>query len=185
MLDKIESETEKRMDQTVEAIRKELSSIRTGRASLHILDGVEVEAYGSKVPLNQVAGLHVQDAQLLTVKPYDQNVLGDIEKAILTADLGLNPVNDGKMLKIPIPPLTEERRKEIAKRVGEIREEGKVSLRNIRHDAREQIKQAQQDKEISEDDEHRAYDIIQKMTDGHAEKIEKLADAKEKEILEM
>jgi len=185
MLDTVFSELELKMDQTIQAIRRELATIRTGRANLAILDGVEVDAYGSKMPLNQVAGLSVQDAQLLTVKPYDISVIGNIEKAILKADLGLNPVNDGKILRVPIPTLTEERRKEFAKRVGEICEEGKIALRSIRHHVREQIKELQHDKEISEDEEHTAYDRVQKATDGHAETIDKICDAKEKEVLEI
>jgi len=185
MLDTVFSELEQKMDQTVQAIQRELATIRTGRANLAILDGVEVDAYGSKMPLNQVAGLSVQDAQLIAVKPYDLTVIGAIEKAILRADLGLNPVNDGKILRVPIPPLTEERRKEFAKRVGEIREEGRIALRSIRHQVREQVKELQHGKEISEDQEHTAYDRIQKITDGHGETIDKICDAKEKEVLEI
>lgn len=184
-MEEVLSESESRMDQTVDAIRRELGSVRTGRANLHILDGVEVDAYGSKMPLNQVATLTIQDAQTLAVKPFDISIIGNVEKAIQVADLGLNPMNDGKLLRIPIPPLTEERRKQLARRVGEIREEGKIALRSIRHHAREEIKKLEQSKEISEDQEHTAYDRIQKFVDKHVATIDQIADAKEQEVLEI
>jgi ribosome recycling factor len=185
VIDEVFQDLDHKMDQTVVAIQRELASIRTGRANLAILDGVEVSAYGGMVPLNQVAGLSVQDAQLIVVKPYDTTVLPAIEKAIHKADLGLNPVSDGKLLRLPIPPLTEERRKEMAKKVHEIREEGKIALRNIRHHIRDDIKLLQEEKEITEDEEHKAYDRIQKVTDDHAGKIDTITEAKEKEILEI
>lgn len=185
MLEDVLKDISHKMDQTVEAIRRDLAAIRTGRASLAILDGVEVEAYGTKMPLNQVAGLAVQDAQLLTVKPFDQSQIEAIEKAIQQADLGINPINDGKVIKLPIPPLTEERRLEFAKKVNHIREEGKVALRNIRHHGRDEVKALEKEKEISEDQEHKAYDRIQKQTDEHTATIDRISDAKEKEVMEI
>lgn len=185
MLEETLKDVTRKMDQTIEAFRKELTMIRTGRANLSLLDGIQVDAYGSKMPLNQVAGLAISDANLLTVKPFDVTQLDTIEKAIRHADLGINPVNDGKIIKLPIPPLTEERRKEIAKKVNGIREDGKVALRNVRHHGRDEIKKLEVAKEISQDQEHTAYDEIQKMIDDHTKTIEQMSEAKEQEILTM
>jgi ribosome recycling factor len=185
VLNEVYADTRQRMNQTVEAIRRELSHIRTGRASLSILDGVTAEYYGSETPLNQLATLGVPEPQLITVKPFDPATLPIIEKAILKADLGLNPVNDGKLIRVPIPTLTEETRKQYAKRVREIQEEGKTSLRTTRHEMRKFVKELQEAKEITEDDEHRGYDEIQKILDDFSKKIVELADAKEKEVLEI
>lgn len=185
MLKQLFADTRHRMEKTVEAIRRELASIRTGRASLGILDHVRVSAYGSELPLQQVGNLAVQDATLITIKPYDRSIIPDIERAILKSDLGLTPMSDGTLIRLPIPPLTEERRKLLAKKVHEIREEGRRSLRNVRHEAREEAELYETEKQITEDDRERAYDEIQKLTDHFGEEIEKVSAAKEKEILEI
>jgi ribosome recycling factor len=173
------------MDQSVEAIRRELSHIRTGRASTSILDGIVVEYYGTDTPLNQLAALAVPEAQLITVKPFDPATIGAIEKAILKSDLGLNPANDGKLVRVPIPVLTEERRKQLARRVHEIQEEGKTAIRNVRHEARKWAKDLEEAKEVTEDEEKRAYEEIDKITHDHTQRVEELARAKEKEVLQL
>ncbi|MBV8808627.1 MAG: ribosome recycling factor, partial [Acidobacteriaceae bacterium] len=155
-----------------------------GRASISLLDSVRVDYYGSPVPLNQVAQLHVPEPAMITVQPWDTSQMGAIEKAIRSADLGLNPSNDGKLIRVPIPPLTQERRRELAKKLSHIAEERRVGLRNIRRDANEHLKKMLKDKLISEDEERQALDAIQKLTDGQIGKIDTAAKAKEKEILE-
>src|SRR5438876_1904172 len=154
-----------RMDKAVEDFRKEMTATRTGRASVHMLDSVNVDYYGSQMPLNQIAQVHAPEAQLITVQPFDPSSLGSIEKAIRSADLGLNPSNDGKMIRIPVPPLTEERRKEMVKHLHKVLEEHRTAVRNIRRDGLEAVKKAQKDKKITEDDERRAMDELQKLTD--------------------
>jgi len=180
----IESETRSRMEKVLSDLQHEISTVRTGRASIGLLDSVRVEAYGSVMPLNQVAQLHVPEPAMITVQPWDTSMLRSIENAIRNADLGLNPGNDGKIVRVPIPPLTEERRRDLAKKVSHIAEERRVSLRNIRRDANEHLKKLLKDKLISEDDERQALDSIQKLTDGNIIKIDQAAKAKEKEILE-
>lgn len=180
----IESETRSRMEKVLSDLQHEISTVRTGRASIGLLDSVRVEAYGSVMPLNQVAQLHVPEPAMITVQPWDTSMLRSIENAIRNADLGLNPGNDGKIVRVPIPPLTEERRRDLAKKVSHIAEERRVSLRNIRRDANEHLKKLLKDKLISEDDERQALDSIQKLTDGNIIKIDQAARAKEKEILE-
>jgi len=162
-----------------------MASIRTGRASLSILDHVRVDYYGSPTPLNQVANLHVPEPSLITLQPWDVSQIGPIEKAIRSSDLGLNPSNDGKIIRIPIPPLTEERRKEFVKRLHGIAEHHRVSVRNIRRDGNEAVKKLLKDKKLPEDDEKKALDDIQKMTDAYMQKIDQAAKTKEKEILEI
>jgi len=185
MLSDVYAQTEKKMKDQVEHIRHALATIRTGRASLAILDGVQVEYYGTPTPLNQVATLSIPDPTLIVAQPWDPTVLPAIEKAILKSDLGLNPGNDGKVVRIPIPPLTEERRKELAKKVHQVAEEGRTHVRQLRRDANEQIKKLEKDKKISQDDEKRAHDQVQKQTDQHIKLIDDLAKKKEKEILEI
>lgn len=180
----IESETRSRMEKVLSDLQHEISTVRTGRASISLLDSVRVEAYGSVMPLNQVAQLHVPEPAMITVQPWDTSMLRSIENAIRNADLGLNPGNDGKIVRVPIPPLTEERRRDLAKKVSHIAEERRVSLRNIRRDANEHLKKLLKDKLISEDDERQALDAIQKLTDGNIVKVDQAAKAKEKEILE-
>ncbi|RMG44608.1 MAG: ribosome recycling factor [Acidobacteria bacterium] len=184
MLEELFASTGKRMDQTIEAIRRDLAQLRTGRASTAILEGVSVDYYGQKTPLHQVCKLSVPDPSLIVAQPFDPSLIGEIEKAILAADLGLNPSNDGKVVRIPIPPLTEERRKQLAKRVGQIAEEGRNAIRHIRRDANERIKKAEKDGELSQDDARRGLEKIQKLTDEHIKAIDDLAKAKEKELLE-
>src|SRR5438874_9145939 len=150
-----------RMDKAVEDFRREMAAVRTGRASVHMLDSVQVEYYGTMMPLNQVAQVHAPEAQLITVQPFDPSSLGPIEKSIRAADLGLNPMNDGKMIRVPVPALTEERRRDMVKHLHKILEEHRTAIRNIRRDGNEIIKKALKDKKISEDDERRSLDEIQ------------------------
>ena len=172
-----------RMDKAVEDFRKEMAAVRTGRASVHMLDSVQVEYYGSAMPLNQIAQVHAPEAQLITVQPFDPSSLGTIEKAIRSADLGLNPMNDGKIIRVPVPPLTEERRREMVKHLHRMLEEHRTAVRNIRRDGNEAIKKTLKDKKITEDEERRALDEIQKLTDDEIKKMEELSKGKEKEVL--
>jgi len=185
MLNELYAQTEKKMKEQVEHIRHSLSTIRTGRASLAIVDGVQVDYYGTPTPLNQVATLSVPDPTLIVAQPWDTSVLSAIEKAIQKADLGLNPANDGKVVRIPIPPLTEERRKELAKKVHHVAEEGRTHIRQLRRDANDGAKKLEKDKKISQDDEKRALDHVQKLTDQHIKLIDDLAKKKEQEILQI
>jgi ribosome recycling factor len=174
-----------RMDKAVEDFRRELAATRTGRASVRMLDSVTVELYGAQMQLNQVATVHAPEAQLITVQPYDPSGLGAIEKAIRTADLGLNPMNDGKLIRVPVPPLTEERRRDMVKHLHKVLEEHRTAVRNIRRDGNDAIKKAMKDKKITEDEEKRALDEIQKLTDDEIKKMEDMAKAKEKEVMEI
>src|SRR5690348_8565856 len=176
------SQLKTRMDKAVEDFRKEMASQRTGRASVHMLDSVTVDAYGSQMPLNQLANVSAPEPQLITVQPWDVSQIGAIEKAIRSADLGLNPMNDGKLIRVPIPPLTEERRKELVKKLHHIAEDHRVAMRNIRRDANENLKKLLKDKSISEDDERRALEETQKLTDGSITKLDTAVKTKEKEI---
>ncbi|HSM85887.1 MAG TPA: ribosome recycling factor [Candidatus Limnocylindrales bacterium] len=172
-----------RMDKAVEDFRTNLAAARTGRASVHMLDTVRVPYYGSEMPLNQLAQVHAPEAQLLTVQPFDPSILGEIEKAIRSAGLGLNPQNDGKIIRIPVPPLTEDRRKEMVKHLHKILEDHRTAIRNVRRDGNEAIKKAMKDKKITEDDEKKALDEVQKLTDGEIKKMEEMSAAKEKELM--
>ena len=174
-----------RMEKAVEDFRKELAAVRTGRASVHMLDSVHVDYYGNPMPLNQIAQVHAPEAQLITVQPFDPSSLGTIEKAIRSADLGLNPMNDGKLIRVPVPPLTEERRRDMVKHLHKVLEDHRTAVRNIRRDGNELIKKIFKDKKITEDDERRSYDEIQKLTDGEIKKMEDMGKTKEKEILEI
>lgn len=173
-----------RMDKAVEDFRREMAATRTGRANVHMLDGVLVDYYGTQTPLNQVATVHAE-AQLLTVQAWDMSQLQTIEKAIRTADLGLNPMNDGKLIRVPVPPLTEERRRDMVKHLHKVLEEHRTAVRNIRRDGNDAIKKALKDKKITEDEEKRALDEIQKLTDDEIKKMEEMSKAKEKEVLEI
>src|SRR5215468_11741150 len=173
----------KRMEKAIDDIRKELASIRTGRASISILDNIQVEYYGVPTPINQVAQLAAPEATLITVQPYDVSLVGPIEKSIRASDLGLNPSNDGRLIRIPIPPLTEERRKQLAKHVHKVLEDHRTAVRNIRRDGNEHLKKMLKDKLISEDDEKRSLEEFQKVTDDHIHKLEDIAKKKEHEIL--
>ena len=173
-----------RMDKAVEDFRREMAATRTGRANVHMLDTVSVDYYGSQMPLNQIAQVHAPEPQMITVQPFDPSSLATIEKAIRGADLGLNPMNDGKMIRVPVPPLTEERRKEMVKHLHKILEEHRTAIRNIRRDGNEAIRKTLKDKKITEDDEKRALEEIQKLTDDEIKKMEDMSKAKEKEVLE-
>jgi ribosome recycling factor len=172
-----------RMDNSVDVVRKEMAAVRTGRASLAILDGIMVDYYDNPTPLNQVANLAIPEGNLITVQPWETFILPLIEKAILSSDLDLNPVNDGKILRIPIPPLTEERRKVLVKHVGKLTEEGRTAVRQVRRDANDQLKKLMKDKEISEDDEKRALKSVQESTDEHIKQLDELLAKKEKELM--
>ena len=174
-----------RMDKAVEDFRKEMAATRTGRASVRMLDSVTVELYGAQMQLNQVATVHAPEAQLITVQPFDPSSLGTIEKAIRTADLGLNPMNDGKLIRVPVPALTEERRRDMVKHLHKVLEEHRTAVRNIRRDGNDAIKKAMKDKKITEDEEKRALDEIQKLTDDEIKKMEDMAKMKEKEVMEI
>jgi ribosome recycling factor len=174
-----------RMDKAVDDFRKALIGTRTGRASVHMLDSVSVDAYGAQMPLNQVATVHTPEPQLITVQPFDPSQLGAIEKSIRQAELGLNPMNDGKIIRVPIPPLTEERRKEMVKHLHKVLEDHRTAVRNIRRDGNDAIKKALKDKKITEDEEKRSMDEIQKLTDGEIKKMENMCKAKEKEVMEI
>ncbi len=173
------------MDKSVEAIRSEFATVRTGKASTSLLDLVKVEAYGTQLPLNQMATISTPEPRLLVVTPYDPSQIGSIEKALLAGDLGLTPSNDGKVVRLPIPVLTEERRKELVRVTHKIAEEGRVAIRNIRHDANKRIQAAQKSGEISEDEMHRQLKDVQDLTDRHIETIDEVLGRKEKEVMEV
>jgi ribosome recycling factor len=179
------ADTEKRMSSTVEDFKHKLATIRTGRASLGILDGLTVDYYGTPTPLNQVAKLSVPEPTLIVAQPFEPSTLQPIEKAIRAADLGLNPSNDGKLIRVPIPPLTEERRQQLIKKVHALREEAKTAVRQIRRDSNEETKKLEKDGEVSEDDARRWLDEIQKKTDSFTEKIDQLCGNKESELSEV
>lgn len=176
-------EARPRMDAVIEDVRRKLATVRTGRAAVSLLDNVMVDYYGTMTPLNQMASVHVPEPQMLTVQPWDQTQVAAIEKAIRASDLGLNPSNDGKLVRIPIPPLTEERRKQLAKQVHEIAEEHRTAVRNIRRDANDRLKKLLRDKAISEDAERDGLDEVQKLTNTYIGKIDELMKTKENEIL--
>jgi ribosome recycling factor len=179
------SQLKSRMDKAVDDFRKALVATRTGRASVHMLDSVTVEAYGSQLALNQVATVHAPEPQMITVQPYDPSQLSAIEKSIRAAELGLNPMNDGKIIRVPIPPLTEERRREMVKHLHKVLEDHRTAVRNIRRDGNEAIKKALKDKKITEDEEKRSMEEIQKLTDDEIKKMEEMGKAKEKEVMEI
>ena len=181
----VEANVKTRMEKALADLQHELASIRTGRASLGILDHIRVDYYGTPTPLNQVANLHVPEPNLITVQPWDVSQIGPIEKSIRASDLGLNPSNDGKMIRLPIPPLTEERRKDLVKKLHAGAEHHRVSVRNVRRDGNENIKKLLKDKKVAEDEEKRALDEIQKMTDNYMGKIDAAVKTKEKDILEI
>jgi len=176
-------EVNKRMHAAIDHLQHEFAGVRTGRASVTILDGVHVEAYGAKVPLNQVAGLSIPEPTLIVAQPFDPSQLGAIEKAIRAAGLGLNPANDGKIVRIPLPALTEERRKELSKHVHKLSEEGRNSIRQVRRDANDRLKKLLKDHKISEDDEKKGLDEVQKITDNHIKQIDDLQKKKDSELL--
>lgn len=174
-----------KMTRSIDSFRKELGKVRTGRASFSLLDGIKVDYYGTPTPLQQVGTLSVPESRLITVTPWDAKMIGPIEKAIQASGLGLNPVNDGKIVRIPIPPLTEERRRELAKLVKKMSEDARVAVRNVRREAIERLKEKEKKKEISEDELKRGQDRIQKETDAFIKKIDEILKSKEQEIMEV
>ena len=176
-------EARPRMETVIEDFRRKLAAVRTGRAAVSILDNVIVDYYGTPTPLNQMASVHAPEPQLLTVQPWDQTQIGAVEKAIRTADLGLNPSNDGKLVRVPIPPLTQERRKQLAKQVHDLAEDHRTAVRNVRRDANDRLKKMLKDKLISEDAERDALQEIQKLTDSYIGKIDEFSKSKEQEIM--
>jgi ribosome recycling factor len=184
MIESIYQETTQNMEKSIDSLKNEFKKIRTGRASLSILDGIRVEYYGTTTPLNQMASLSVPESRLISIQPWDVSVIKDIEKAILKSDLGLTPSNDGKVIRISIPPLTEDRRKDLVKIIYKKSEEHRVAVRNIRRDSNELLKGLKKDGDISEDDAFKAQDQVQKITDKHIKLIDDVCKEKEKEILE-
>lgn len=184
MIEELYEETKEKMEKSISSLKKELNRLRTGRASLNLLDGVKADYYGTLTPLNQMATLSIPESRLITIQPWDVSAIKEIEKAILKSNLGLTPSSDGKLIRISIPPLTEERRKEIVKNVGKMCEEHKVGIRNIRRDANEMLKNFKKDGDISEDDAFNSQNQIQKITDEHIKLIDQIYKDKEKEILE-
>jgi len=184
MVKDILKELEKKMKVSTEHFRRELSKLRTGRANINIFEDIKVTYYGTLTPINQVATLGVPDPTLIVIQPWDPSVLEALEKAVRGSEYGFNPINDGKVLKVPIPPLDEERRREIAKRIGKMMEEEKTALRNMRREAKEFIEELEKEKEIAEDDKFQGLEKLQSLLDEHVKKIEEYASTKEKEILE-
>ncbi len=174
-----------RMDKTIEALKKDLAGIRTGRASLSIFDGILVDYYGTPTPINHLATMAVPESRLITIQPWEPKMIQEIEKAIQKSDLGLNPTNDGKIIRVAIPPLTEERRKQIVKHVHKRGEEAKVALRNIRRDANEEVKRLEKEEHLSKDDTKRSMDEIQKITDSYIKKVDEIVKHKEDEVMEV
>ncbi len=185
MVDEIFEDLKERMGKSIETLKREYSRLRTGRASISLLDGIRVSYYDSPTPLNQMASLAVPEPRLIVIQPWDKTAIEDIEKAILKSELGLTPINDGKVIRISIPSLTEERRKELVKVARKMSEDNKVAIRNIRRDANEMLKDLKKEKEISEDDLYRSQEEVQKATDQFISQVDELCAAKEKEILEI
>jgi ribosome recycling factor len=185
MVDEIFEDLQERMGKSIDSLKREYSRLRTGRASVSLLDGIRVTYYDTPTPLNQMASLAVPEPRLIVIQPWDKTAIGDIEKAILKSELGLTPMNDGKVIRIAIPPLTEERRKELVKVARKMAEENKVAIRNIRRDANDMLKDLKTEKEITEDDLYRSQDEVQKTTDDFIAQVDELCTTKEKEILEI
>jgi ribosome recycling factor len=184
-MEQIKAHTKERMTKSIEALTDDFNTIRTGRASAALFEKIKVEYYGEPTPLNQVATISIPEARLVVIQPWDKSVLGEIEKAIQKSELSLNPNNDGKLIRISIPPLTEERRKEFVKMAKNMAEQSRVAIRNIRRDANDDLKKKQKNSEITEDDEKKGHDDIQKMTDDFIEEINMILEEKEKEIMEI
>lgn len=185
MIDDIKSDAASRMGKSVEALGHELAKVRTGRAHPSLLDHIRVSYYGSEVPISQVANINVEDARTLMVTPWEKNMVSPVEKAIMTSDLGLNPMTAGTVIRVPMPPLTEERRRDLIKVVRHEAEGAKVAIRNIRRDANHNLKELVKEKMISEDDERRGQEIIQKLTDQHIKEVDEALEVKEKELMEI
>lgn len=178
-------EAKNRMEEAVDAVKREFNTVRTGKATPALLDTVRVDAYGSKMPLNQVASVHTPEPSLLVVQPFDKTIAPDIERAIMAADLGLNPASDGNLIRVPIPALNEERRKEYVRLLHKLAEEGRVSIRHARQDARDEIKRRVKEHEVGEDVGHREMEQIQELTDRYIDEIDKLLEKKEEEVLQV
>ena len=184
MKEEILSELRQKMNKAVDALKKDFRKIRTGRASTALLDGIKVDCYDTKMPIDQVATISAPESRLITIQPWDQTIMGSVEKSILKSELGLTPMNDGKIIRISIPPLTEERRKELAKLARKMAEENKISIRNLRREANEMFKELKTEKEISEDELYRSQDDVQKITDEFIKKVDETTAQKEQEIIE-
>jgi ribosome recycling factor len=173
------------MEAAVDAMRREFAGVRTGKATPNLLDTVRVDAYGSKVPLNQVATVNTPEPRLIVIQPWDKSLIGEIERGIQTADLGLNPANDGNVIRVPIPPLSEERRRDMVRLLHKMAEEGKISIRHARQEANKEIKRREHDHEISEDEAHRQLDEVQEITDSYVARIDEMMNRKEAEVMEV
>lgn len=184
MVKEVLKELERKMKLSIDHFRKELAKLRTGRANIHLFEDIKVNYYGQLLPINQVATISIPDPTMVTIHPWDPNVLENLEKAIRSSDLGLNPINDGRILKVPIPPLDEERRREMAKKVRKMLEEEKTVLRNLRRESKEEIEEMEEEKLITEDEKFDGLEKLQEILDEYIEKLEEMAEAKEKEILE-
>jgi ribosome recycling factor len=184
MKEEILSELRQKMNKAVDALKKDFLKIRTGRASTALLDGIKVDCYDTQMPIDQVATIATPESRLITIQPWDQTIMGSVEKSILKSELGLTPMNDGKIIRISIPPLTEERRKELAKLARKMAEENKISIRNFRREANEMLKELKAEKEISEDELYRSQDDVQKITDEFIKKVDETTAQKEQEIIE-
>jgi ribosome recycling factor len=185
VIDDVVADAQRRMDKTIESTRSEFGSVRTGRASAGLLDRIQVSYYGTKTPLNQLAQISVPEPRLLSIQPYDKGAIKEIERAILESDLGLTPANDGQVIRLPVPQLTEQRRKDLVRVVGKLAEEGRIALRNVRRDAITQLKELEKDGDVGSDELHRAEDRMQKLTDEHVKLVDELYKHKETEILEV
>ena len=185
MIEDVVADAQRRMDRTIESTRQEFGSVRTGRASAGLLDRIQVSYYGTKTPLNQLAQISVPEPRLLSIQPYDKAAIKEIERAILESDLGLTPANDGQLIRLPVPQLTEQRRKELVRVVGKLAEEGRIALRNVRRDAITHLKELEKKGEVGSDELHRAEDRMQKLTDEHVKLVDELYKHKETEILEV
>ena len=185
MIGDLKKKTAEKMDAAINALKKEFATIRTGRASLSLLDGIKVDCYGSITPLNQVASLAVPESRLITIQPWDPKVIENIEKAIQSSGIGLTPANDGKIIRLPVPPLTEERRKELVKLAKKMAEDSRVAIRNIRRDINDEVKKIEKEKKISEDESRKTHEDIQKTTDQYIKKIDEILKQKEQEIMEV
>jgi ribosome recycling factor len=185
VIEDVVADAQRRMDKTIESTRQEFGSVRTGRASAGLLDRIQVSYYGTKTPLNQLAQISVPEPRLLSIQPYDKAAIKEIERAILESDLGLTPANDGQVVRLPVPQLTEQRRKELVKVVGKLAEEGRIALRNVRRDAITHLKDLEKNGEVGSDELHRAEDRMQKLTDEHVKLVDDLYKHKETEILEV
>jgi ribosome recycling factor len=185
VIEDVVADAQRRMDKTIESTRSEFGSVRTGRASAGLLDRIQVSYYGTKTPLNQLAQISVPEPRLLSIQPYDKGAIKEIERAILESDLGLTPANDGQVIRLPVPQLTEQRRKDLVKVVGKLAEEGRIALRNVRRDAITRLKELEKDGDVGSDDLHRAEDRMQKLTDEHVKLVDDLYKHKETEILEV